>query len=286
MNRFDVILSLVSAGEKCVLVTVGAVSGSTPREQGAWMVVSGESAQTGTVGGGALEWQAAIRARQVLADNDRYAKTVSDQILGPDLNQCCGGRVELVFEVFTASERKELAVLATTTGTKNQTPLYIFGAGHVGKALARACVPLDFAITLVDPRPQMFACDLDATIMQTVTSEPQGQIKSLSAPSLVIIMTHSHDLDYAICKQALASSSVAFTGLIGSKTKRARFVKRLAHDGLTQAQIAAVECPVGYGTVRSKKPAAIAASIAVRLLEQTELVKTSQNRVRFIPKSA
>lgn len=250
------------------------------------MVIADNGTQTGTIGGGALEWLAVTRARQMLADTENYAKTMSDQILGPDLNQCCGGRVELVFEIFTGTDQEQLATSAAEMKEDQKTPLYVFGAGHVGKALARACAPLDFAISLVDQRPQMFTGDIDAAVLQCLIPAPAGLIKSLPPASFVAIMTHSHDLDYEICKQALTCPNVAFTGLIGSKTKRARFVKRLAQDGLTQAQIAGLECPVGYGAVRSKKPEAIAACIAVQLLEQSELVKTSQNHVRFSPKSA
>lgn len=287
MDKFTAIIAPLQQGTNCVLVTVQAVQGSAPREVGAWMVVAANAALAGTIGGGALEWNACKLANQLLVNNKSPAKHVTRQILGPDLNQCCGGQVELGFEVFTPASLAGIKERqAHSNGTGDNTPLYIFGAGHVGQALARAAAPLDFDITLVDARADMLAEPLPGNVAKLETDRPCDVLQQCPQGTFVVIMSHSHDLDFALCRTALQSPQVAFTGMIGSKTKRARFNRRLTQCGLLAEQIEALVCPLGREQVRSKKPAAIAAAITVQLLAQSELVKTAENCVRLPSKSA
>jgi xanthine dehydrogenase accessory factor len=147
-------------------------------------------------------------------------------------------------------------------------PLVIYGAGHVGRALVRAVEVLPFRIAWVDGRPGAFpdAVAPDITLRSQI-ADPGPLQKTLPGRAIHIVMTHSHPLDLAICHAVLAEDDFRFLGLIGSATKRARFLKRLREAGLPEAQLARLVCPIGLPDIRGKHPAVIAASVAAQLLQ-------------------
>lgn len=152
-------------------------------------------------------------------------------------------------------------------------PLYLFGAGHVGKALVLALAPLPFSIVWIDSRADQFPSAVPANVSKVTSTHPWQILQEAPADAFVLAMTHSHALDEEIMAQALLCQKFSYCGVIGSQTKRARFRKRLKSRGLDDALIAGMVCPIGVTAVQSKHPAAIAAGIAVDLLQRDEAQK-------------
>ena len=205
----------------------------------------------GTIGGGALEWRAMHIARDMLAKG----ATSSDCTipLGPDLGQCCGGAVSLTFKVVAEDEDPA------------GTPLWIWGAGHVGRALVAAFAPLpDFAVTWIDTAQDRFPGDLPASVTPVTSADMPGLAAHAPRDAGHLIVTYSHEIDLALC-HALLTRGFAHCGLIGSATKWARFRSRLSALGHDQAAITRIACPIGDPSL-GKHPQAIAIGVAAALL--------------------
>lgn len=144
--------------------------------------------------------------------------------------------------------------------------LFLFGAGHVGRAVARALLPLAFAITWIDGRAGQFLHPPLAGLKTLALAMPELAVEEAPPGTIFLVMTHSHPLDEAICEAVLRRADFSYLGLIGSDTKRARFVKRLRAAGIPDAALARLTCPIGLPGIESKEPAAIAASVAADLL--------------------
>lgn len=251
----------IAAHPDAVLVDVAETKGSTPREAGTMMVVSATSLW-GTIGGGHLEFMAIEHARRRLAGED-VAETL-DVPLGPEIGQCCGGRTILSFRIIDQTVEEELRRrLHDERAAFSQ--VMIFGAGHVGLALARALVPLPLAVTLIDSRTS-----IDGTPPKGVTfrrvAMPEVEIAQAKPGAAMVILTHDHALDFLIAKEALARADLAYVGMIGSKTKRATFASFLEREGANRASLDRLTLPIGGSTVRDKRPAVIAAMVAAELL--------------------
>jgi len=163
-------------------------------------------------------------------------------------------------------------VLAEGFGDERR-PLALFGAGHVGRALIMALAPLPFRVTWVDPRPDAFPAHVPANVRAIRADDPAAMLADMPDGTFVLAMTHSHPLDLAVCATALADPRFPHVGVIGSKTKRARFAHQLADAGIARARVAELVCPIGVGAIHSKLPAVIAAMTAVELLERDEALK-------------
>lgn len=248
-----------------ILVTITNVRGSSPREIGAQLVVGPDQRFTGTIGGGSLEWQALAEAQRRLSSRQPAGEVT--YALGPDLGQCCGGRVTLRFERVTTADMLRLPALLKPQPLH---PVFLFGAGHVGRAVVLALAPLPFAVTWVDTRRQEFPPAFPAHVTPVAPAEAPSHVLQAPAGAFLLVMTHSHALDLAIVDLALRREDLGFVGLIGSSTKRARFVSQLRKAGLEDAALSRLVCPIGVGGLRSKEPAAIAAGVAVQLLQQLE----------------
>ena len=286
-------------GGDTVRVVVAATRGSVPREAGTCMLVSA-GAIDGTIGGGHLELRAIEIARGML-QQPGSATRLDAFPLGATLGQCCGGAVTLWFERLGAQDLPFLhkavhareanpdALLVTrlepgmkqrsiaTSYLKEQgenlverlapdlTPLWLFGAGHVGTALVRVLEGLPFRVTWVDDREDVFPAQLPANVAARdadAAAAPPG--------TFFLVMTHSHDLDYEIVRAILARGDFAWAGLIGSETKARRFRQRLAAQGVRPERIARLISPIGIGGIESKLPAAIAVSVAAQLQQALE----------------
>jgi xanthine dehydrogenase accessory factor len=231
--------------QPAVLVTVLAAKGSTPREAGAKMVVSANGL-AGTIGGGNLEYQCEAAARILLA-SDAEGPSTRDFPLGPALGQCCGGHVSVLFEVLRPPSLQ----------------IALFGAGHVGKALVKLLADLPCRVTWIDPRPEALPANLPPNIIPLRTASPAQAVAALPAQTLVLVMTHDHQLDFEIVAASLQRSDLSWVGLIGSATKRARFVSRLARQGIATAKLG---CPIGLPGINGKQPAVVAVSVAAQIL--------------------
>ena len=147
--------------------------------------------------------------------------------------------------------------------------VFVFGAGHVGRALILALAPLPFDVTWADPRPDSFPGAMPQNVIG-YGGDPLELVATAPEATLVMVMSHSHALDLSIADAALRNSRIAHVGVIGSATKRARFERRLREAGVKAARVEAMICPIGTGGIRSKLPAAIAVSVAAQLITLDE----------------
>ena len=144
--------------------------------------------------------------------------------------------------------------------------LVLFGAGHVGAALVRMLGELPCTVTWVDEREDLFPATVPASVTVEATDAPEAAVANAPAGASYLVMTHSHELDQRLSEAILARADVGWFGLIGSKTKRVRFERRLAARGLPKGRIDAMVCPIGLAGITNKLPAAIAASVCAQLL--------------------
>lgn len=255
---------------RAVLVTVEQTRGSVPREGGAWMAVFPDATcgETGTIGGGHLEWKATQQAREALAN---WADTVppvwwESVALGPSLGQCCGGSLVLRFEPVDASHMEHLRERLRPV----HTPLALFGGGHVGKAIVQALEPLPFDVRWIDSRDGVFPPNLPAQVTTEHSDPVHAAVRDVPAGAFVLIMSFSHAEDLDVAAACLLRqrerNDLAFIGLIGSRTKWATFCHRLSERGFTAAELARVTSPIGLPGIQSKVPAVIAASVVAQLL--------------------
>ena len=279
------------------MVTVVATEGSAPRGSGTRMIVDAKG-QRGTIGGGRLEQIATEQARAILSQPPATWR-IQNYPLGPMLGQCCGGRVRLLVERLDPGAAQWLdhvaegVVLTTRLGPKGpirttagqthhpapapasargpdhetiverlggtRRPLYLFGAGHVGQAIARLIRPLPFTLGWFDAREEYAA-------LEGVTYHTADQLAAcaLQAPAdaAVVILTHDHGLDYDLTASALRGPA-PFVGLIGSATKRARFISRLSKENIPTDRLT---CPIGLTGIEGKEPEVIAVAVAAQLL--------------------
>ena len=154
-------------------------------------------------------------------------------------------------------------------------PVWLFGAGHVGRALMLALAPLPFEVTWIDERAAAFPAAMPANVRSVRSVDPAEEVARAPDSAMIVVMTHSHARDLAIVHAALAAGRFGYVGLIGSASKRARFTRRLREAGVAEARIAELACPIGLSGIRSKHPAAIAAGVAVQLLERDEVLAAS-----------
>jgi xanthine dehydrogenase accessory factor len=152
------------------------------------------------------------------------------------------------------------------------TALYLFGAGHVGRALVLALAQLPFSVTWTDPRPDAFPQHVPGNVTCVAEHEPTHVLERAPDGAFVVVITHSHALDLNVVAAALTSGRFPYIGLIGSDTKRARFVSTMSRAGIAQDAIDRLICPIGLTEIGDKSPAAIAASIAAQLLIMREQV--------------
>jgi len=258
MDWLDALVAADRDAQPAVLVTVLAARGSTPREAGAKMVVV-PAGTAGTIGGGTLEYQCEAEARTLLAGGFTGPVT-RDFPLGPALGQCCGGHVTVLFDVVRPASLQ----------------VSLFGAGHVGKALVRLMGDLPCRVTWVDPR----ADALPSVVPRNVRVSRDIAVGDVPSGSVVVVMTHDHALDFEIVAAALARNDLAFVGLIGSETKRARFVARLQRIGLATDRLV---CPIGVPGIEGKEPAVVAVSVAAQLMQRSSATTPSDRPSRPLP---
>jgi xanthine dehydrogenase accessory factor len=151
------------------------------------------------------------------------------------------------------------------------TPLYLFGAGHVGRALVSVLTGLPFEVTWVDGREGVFPASLPSNISAHASPDPAELVRNAPPGTCFLVLTHSHALDYEICREILRRGGFSFAGLIGSHTKAARFAHRLARDGIAAERVGQLVCPIGIAGIAAKQPEAIAVAVAAQLLRLREL---------------
>jgi len=304
-------------------VSVAEAKGSTPREAGAWMLVS-PAAIFGTIGGGQLEFMAIDEARKMLRGGpfslrgrwserpgggdpagpasagdaptvdegerrgdphpsaDRGEPLVSPVLrtpargrgaapftlsvpLGPEIGQCCGGRVELSISRVSDVDRTALVEAAAAEDARLPA-VFVFGGGHVGRALAQALALLPVRASVVETRAD--AIDgFPPEIETKLTPMPEEQVRAAPPGAAFVVLTHDHALDFLIVAEALRRGDAAYVGMIGSQTKKATFRSWFLKtaDG-SEAGFARLVSPIGGAVVRDKRPPVIAALAAAEIL--------------------
>lgn len=250
----------LAAGRPAMEVLVLEHRGSVPREAGTRMLVAAD-AVAGTIGGGHLELQAIERARQRLADGPT---AVDDRAvaLGPSLGQCCGGSLVLRTQPLSA------ASLAAWPEPPPRFALQLYGAGHVGRAIVRLLAGIDCSVQWIDERESEFPAEPLPPHIEALCVEPvEAEVHVAPPGACYLVLTHSHDLDLRITEAILRRGDFAYCGLIGSKTKRARFVHRFEERGVPPEAIARLTCPIGVPGIVGKEPEVLAIAVVAQLLQ-------------------
>ena len=156
------------------------------------------------------------------------------------------------------------------------TPVVLFGAGHVGRAVVLALAPLSFSVRWIDGRADQFPQYLPQNVVTVRTDAVERELAEAPRDAMIVVMTHTHPLDFDITLAALRRRSFDFVGLIGSETKRARFASFARQMGLPDGELDRLVCPIGITEIKGKEPAVIAAALAAQLLIVSEQVSTRQ----------
>ncbi|MFF5763778.1 xanthine dehydrogenase accessory protein XdhC [Streptomyces tanashiensis] len=265
MTWFAAVARLRARREPGVLVTVATVRGHAPRDAGAKLVV-GRTETWGSIGGGNVEAVAIDRAREMIAAAEPRPELIdfalNEKVTNRHGVQCCGGTVSVLLE--------PLPVVRAVA---------IFGVGHVGLELARILARQDLDLHLIDSRSDTLAEERLAVLADAVAQVrvhhtpllPEEVLEELPLGTHVLIMTHDHAEDAALCDAALRANHLGSVGLIGSAAKWARFRKRLATEGgHDEAVIDRIKTPIGLADITGKEPATIAVSVAADLLRTFE----------------
>ncbi len=307
MFDLDALRAAVEVHGTVARVVIATVDGSSPREVGAAMLVW-RGGFSGTIGGGALEWQAILRARGMLL---AVPGIRLDRVpLGPALGQCCGGAVSVLTEVYDSARlpvgdviarsvdgrAMPLAVrrlLARARGegvlpapvllqgwmiepvARAQRQLWVWGAGHVGRALVAVLAPLpEFAIDWVDVAADRFPAAVPSGVTVLPAADPAQLVAHAPVSAEHLVLTYSHALDLELCHRLLGHG-FARLGLIGSQTKWARFRSRLRALGHGPDQISRIDCPIGDPAL-GKHPQAIAVGVAAQLIRRPTTIASRQ----------
>ena len=253
MNWIQAVATLSSENHGFVLVTVLHVEGSSPREAGTKMVVTGDRIFD-TVGGGNLEFQAIARSRELLNSG---VKAIYQEkfILGRDLSQCCGGKVDLLFECLPSLNFK----------------VVLFGAGHVGSCLAKILAELPCRTFWMDSREarinELLQQGVPGNIRLKLMKNPDLTVENCPADAFYLMLTHSHELDMQLVEAVLSRDDSRFCGLIGSRSKAGKFRNRLRRKGFSKSEIDRLICPVGLPITGGKCPMEVAVSIAAQIIQ-------------------
>jgi xanthine dehydrogenase accessory factor len=255
----------LAAGEAAVLVEVSDAQGSVPRGRGTRMLVSPRHA-AGTIGGGHLELKAMAQAREMLASGDTAVRSMHLP-LGPALGQCCGGAVTLRLERLQTGHLTEWPAQAVLFH------LQLYGAGHVGRAIARLLASLPVQVDWVDEREAEFPSTLGdaawpAHIRKCVGDGVEAEVRHAPPGAFYLVLTHQHDLDLRITETILRRGDFGFLGLIGSRTKKQKFIHRFEERGMPAALIDRITCPIGLPGIKGKAPEVIAIAVVAQLLRQ------------------
>ena len=272
----------LAAGEDACRVVVARVDGSTPRETGAAMMVYRDHF-TGTIGGGQLELDAQKAARAALASTGPR-RFWHDYPLGPALGQCCGGYVVVMTEVIRASDKGLWAELAASPARfiahpedpaappcardddhnevvsvirPVRTPLYLYGAGHVGRHVIELTGGLPLDRVWVDTSDDRFPDHIPPDVTRLVAAEPAQIARYAPNGAIHLVMSYSHAIDLEICLAVLEEDRFSQLGLIGSATKKARFLNRLGAAGIDPDRLDRLICPIGLEVIKGKASAKV-----------------------------
>lgn len=307
-NWIEVARDRIARDGAVVRASLVNVKGSAPREAGAMMLITVADIWQ-TIGGGTLEFTVMAQAREMLADKAAgpWQRKLVRAALGPDMGQCCGGQVTVLLERFGRDENAGLLRLADCRYLAHPTqgnapladagdaalgpdreancfvapvalpgrPVFLYGAGHIGRALAPHLAALQLDVHWVDVEDSRFPATIPDGVRRVMAVDPTVIAAHAPDTAIHLVVTHNHALDEAICHAVLSGAGFARIGLIGSATKAARFRSRLAKAGIAEAALGRLVCPVGLAGITGKHPARVALSIAAGVaIWQQELDET------------
>lgn len=290
-----------------VLVTVTAVKGSAPRGVGTSMLVL-PSSIVSTIGGGRLEFVAIEKARAAVKQSgiesigEPFREPFREQFpLGDRLGQCCGGSVELLFEPVQGNWQQWVNA-AIGTLEKGDTyervvdehyshtieplssQLLLCGAGHVGRAVVKVLSDAPVRIHWVDERADEFPDELPSNVYCEVTDTASALVQQAEAGSAVLITTHRHDLDFELTGIAITQTNLAYCGMIGSASKRARFERqwrqRYSGAGQSDEPLSRLVCPIGGTALSGKEPEIVAIAVAYEVLNALQTWHASRELLK------
>ena len=243
-----------------VMVSIVALQGSSPRGVGSKILVT-EDKQFDSIGGGHLEYKAIAQSREMLATGGQTQ--MINYPLGASLGQCCGGKVSLMYEVFSVTKM----------------PVVVFGAGHVGRALVPLLTQLPVQVTWVDSRYDMLPKQLPSGVVGVHEEHPQDHVVDCLAGSCYLIMTHHHGVDLALTQAVLNRGDASYLGVIGSVTKGRKFRQRLAAKDYSQVTIDHLNCPMGKAGISGKQPMEVAIAIAAQVMDLYQNNKATSDKM-------
>ena len=253
--------NFLNYNKRIIQASIVRTIGSSPRNSDTEMFIS-ETDTLGTIGGGQLEYLVINHSKKMIAENIK--KDILKISLGPEIGQCCGGKVEVsLLEMY--EKDKLLALNRFDKKDKNLPHVYIMGAGHVGRALTLQLQHLPVRCVLIDSRVDELAkCSAD--VETRLSAIPEEDIKSAPRGSAYVILTHDHALDFILCGAALDRHDAKYVGMIGSKTKRVKF-KKWYQVNYDNNLIRDFTCPIGNLKNQDKRPSIIASFVAAEVID-------------------
>jgi xanthine dehydrogenase accessory factor len=263
MTSSSALEAFFAANPDAIACELASVRGSSPRAEGTFMLV-GPGTTWGTIGGGALEYMVIDHARRLIAEG--RAREAMDVPLGPEIGQCCGGRVRV--ELRHADLELQRNLLARLIEEEaSSAHVYVFGAGHVGRVLAQILSLLPVKLEVIDTRQEELDA-LPAGIAHRRVAMPEAVVRAAPKGSAFVILTHDHALDFLIASEALARVDSPYVGMVGSRTKRAKFTSWYLEQGGDRHSLERLVLPIGAQGLGDKRPSVIAALAAAEIMVQ------------------
>lgn len=243
---YEKIIEAINSRQVCALCTIVKTEGSTPRKAGSKMLVYSDSRIEGSIGGGALESECIKNALTILKSNKSQLFVHQ---LEKDHQMSCGGFVEIFIEPLNVQKK-----------------LYIFGGGHVGKALSEFAHKLNFQVTVIDSRKEIIDSYTNQNI-ETLTTDIKSAFEILPFDEHVFICTatHEHTGDREVIMNALTKKH-CYLGMIGSVRKVAKTKQILLEKGFSDIEINTIDMPMGIA-IKCETPEEIAISILAKIID-------------------
>jgi xanthine dehydrogenase accessory factor len=247
---FEELVELLRAGRSVALASVISASGSTPQGAGARMLVTAGGRAHSTIGGGRFEAAVIEDAKKAVLSGTSVIKEYDLSGTGEGVGVLCGGRATVVIDVIAPPQR-----------------LAIFGAGHVGRALAETALGLGFAISVIDDRAEYLSADRfpDGVALHLISEDYDKDIPQLDENTFIAVVTRSHECDLSVLR-GVVGADTAYLGMISSKRKANEIFARLRSEGVSEDALRKVHAPIGID-IGSKTPKEIAISILAEIVK-------------------
>jgi len=246
---WEEIVALRAKGESAALATVVSTTGSTPREQGAKMLIRQDGSILGTVGGSLLEGQVREEAKNVIREGE--PKLLSFDLTGKkEDGMICGGKADVYIE----------PILPLPA-------LYIFGGGHISFSLARIAKMVGFRVVVIDDRKEYANPERFPEADQTIADGYRNTFLQvvINEFSYIVIVTRAHAHDQTVLEWAITTNA-RYIGMIGSMKKIKTVFDNLVAKGTDKEKLERVHAPIGLD-IKAETPEEIAVSIIAEIVK-------------------